>query len=318
MNAAGPDVQPEAVLNAMQLAGLLDETGGCVAFSFAWLQQTLVGQAVDDQAGLPIGGHWGDRLIIGMTGNIAMGKSTVLAMLAALGAHVIDADSLVHQLREPGAAGYESLVALLGRDVLSVDGTVNRSVLAAMAFQDKQVLFELEKIFRPLVVAEVERLSRASTSRVVVVEAIKLLEGELKDRVDSVWVVDAPLAQQVERLMDTRGLSQEQALARIHAQRPQADKLAQADVVIRNDGDLNRAWQQVQSAWSDVLARLAMAGWLDEHLLEVFLSESLARVAADLPTQIIRRLLVTLAQAMTDREALPVEQAVALLSAKDS
>ncbi len=308
----------QSLLAMLQAARLVKVTGNHIFFTHDWLRLFLTGQTVEVQAERPIGGHWGERLIIGMTGNIAMGKSTVLAMLDALGAYAIDADNVVHHLREPGAAGYEPLVALMGRDILRQDGAVDQAKLAARAFQDKSLLAELEKIFRPLVVAEVERLCRASESRAVVVEAIKLLEGDLKDRIDTVWVVDAPPEQQVARLMRSRGLSREQSIARINTQNPQSEKLAQADVVIRNDGDLDQTWRQVLDAWADVLSRLAQAGWLDEQLAAVFLSTSLARAGADLPAEDLWSALARLARAISESNPLSIEQAAALLRSGDA
>ena len=293
-------------LEVLAAARLLTVEAGRVRWGPGWLGAYLSGQVEPAPDQPPVKGYWGQKVVLGLTGNIATGKSTVLAMLESLGAAVIDADGLVHQLREPGEPGYAPLVEVLGQDILRPDGHVDASRLAAMAFNDRAVLARLEQIFRPLVVAEVERLGRASDRRVVVVEAIKLLEGDLRDQVDDIWVVDAPRQQQVERLIRFRGLSREQAIARIEAQNPQEDKLAQADVVIRNAGDVSAIWGQVLEAWSDVLVRLLSAGWLTDELVIAFVRASLARVPAAISAEKIMTGLRTLAEAMIPHHDMPL------------
>ncbi len=251
---------------------LVQVDDGSLAFRDAWLAGFLAGHSPADVPKFRLSGRWGSKAVIGVTGNIAVGKSTALAMLNSLGAYVIDADKLVHQLRQPGAPGYSALVNLLGEGILLPDGRVNTQLLAEKAFADASLLTRLEAIFRPLVVEEVRRQGQSTQSRVVVIEAIKLLEGDLRTEVDCVWVIDAPRIQQVKRLMASRGLSQEEAERRIDAQRPQAEKLAQADVIIHNDGDRTTMWQQIITAWSDTLGVLWHMGWLTDDLVERFVA----------------------------------------------
>jgi dephospho-CoA kinase len=218
----------------------------------------------------------------------------------------------VHRLREPGAPGYAPLIEALGRDVLLPDGRVDTAALSRKAFQDPVMLARLEHIFRPLVVAEIGQMLQRSVHAVVVIEAIKLLEGDLRKQVDQVWVVDASREQQIRRLMADRGYSREQAVARIEAQNPQADKLAQADVVIRNEGDLAATWRQVLDAWDGVLERLAQAGELPAALVETFVRVSLEQAELpDLP-EVVTADLRRLAQAIGSKgRGIAREQAAA-------
>lgn len=198
--------------------------------------------------------------VIGLTGNIATGKSAVSGMLARLGATVIDADEVAHQVMERGTAVWQSIVDEFGDAILDRQGHISRPRLGARVFSDPAALARLEAIVHPAVLAVVgdrlQELGRqgAGRRRVVVVEAIKLLEAGMRSRCDELWVVTAPREQQVERLQRTRGMTREQADLRIDAQPPQAEKAAVADVVIANDatiGDLEarvaREWQRIQA-----------------------------------------------------------------------
>ena len=182
----------EDVLSALARAGLIAVTDERVRFTEGWLARYCAGEPASGNEGAVPAGGWGAKVIVGLTGNVATGKSTVLGMLRDLGGRVIDADRLVHQLREPGAPGYQPLLDLMGPSALLPDGRIDRQALATRAFADPALLRQLELIFRPLVIAEVERLGRAAEERVVVVEAIKLLEGGLSGAMDLIWVVDAP------------------------------------------------------------------------------------------------------------------------------
>ncbi len=201
--------------------------------------------------------------IVGLTGNIATGKSVVAAMLAELGARVIGADALAHQVMRAGSPVWQRVLDEFGRDVLRPDGEIDRTKLGAIVFSDSAALSRLEAIAHPAVIAESDRLleearARASsqserTHQVVVLEAIKLIESSMSSRCDEVWVVTAPHAQQVQRLTQRRGLSTAEAELRIGAQPPQAEKVARADVVIDNSGTLEQARAQVQKEWDRIL-----------------------------------------------------------------
>ena len=188
--------------------------------------------------------------VIGVTGNIACGKSLVLEELRRLGAETIDADRVAHGVMEPGSEAYVGIVAHFGRDVLGEDGGIDRRRLGAIVFRDPAELAALEHIVHPATVAAIERQIRQSSHDVVVVDAIKLIEVGLDRQCDEVWVVRCEPEQQVERLMRRNGFSRDEALTRINAQPPQAEKLARADRVIDNSGSIGETMQQVQAAWS--------------------------------------------------------------------
>ena len=192
---------------------------------------------------------WPGKTVIGLTGNIATGKSVVRKMLEHLGAYGIDADALAHRTFAPTAPGYQPVVDAFGEGILAADGRVDRARLGAVVFQDPDALRKLEAIVHPLVRLATHNLIRRVPHCVVVIEAIKLLESSMRAGCDSLWVTDAPHAIQTQRLQTQRGMSLALAEQRIAAQGSQEAKLAAADVIIRNDSGLEQAWQQVYQAW---------------------------------------------------------------------
>lgn len=192
---------------------------------------------------------WPDKTIIGLTGNIAMGKSLARRLLQELGAFTIDADQVAHEVIRRGQPAHAVIVQTFGIGVLDADGEIDRSKLGEIVFAEPASLRQLEAITHPAVRGRIDALVRAAESDVVVIEAIKLLEGALRGAVDAVWVVDAPPATQLSRLIEQRGMTKAQAQQRIAAQNSQADKLAAADVIIRNDGSLAEMRAQIQQAW---------------------------------------------------------------------
>lgn len=195
-------------------------------------------------------GHWKDKYVIGLTGNIATGKSLVLKMLQHLGAFPIDADGLAHQVMLPNAPAYQPVIEWFGKWVVGADGRIDRERLGTVAFSHPEALKRLEAITHPIISKGIDTLISRSQHKVVVVEAIKLLETPLSQQVDAVWVVDSTTEKQLERLIKTRGMTEPEARKRIAAQNPQADKLNVAQVVIHNNGDPNETFAQVSAAWA--------------------------------------------------------------------
>ncbi|HOT91303.1 MAG TPA: dephospho-CoA kinase [Anaerolineae bacterium] len=189
---------------------------------------------------------------IGLTGNIATGKSVVGRMLAELGAERIDADQVAHAVIAPDGAAYAAVVAAFGPDILASDGTIDRRKLGDIVFSDPEALARLEQLTHPAIIAIIEARIAASRAPAVVVEAIKLLESGIADDYDAIWVTTCPEAEQLTRLMRSRGLTRESALRRIHAQPPQAEKLARADVIIDTSGSLDATRAQVIAAWENI------------------------------------------------------------------
>jgi dephospho-CoA kinase len=193
------------------------------------------------------------KLVIGLTGNIATGKSVVRRMLEHLGAYTIDADALTHRVYAKGAPGYQQVIDKFGKWLLNKDGEIDRVKLGNLVFSDAEAMRQLEDVVHPLVRQAADILVKRATQAVVVIEAIKLLEGDLRNVCDSIWVTNAPEAIQVERLMKKRGFTQEQARERIHMQSPQNQKITMANMVITNTGSFDDLWKQVSEAWKEVV-----------------------------------------------------------------
>lgn len=194
-------------------------------------------------------------LTIGLTGNIATGKSAVLAYLQQRGAAVIDADKLAHQAMAPGGPAYAAVVAAFGPTVVATDGAIDRQALGAIVFADATRLAQLEAIVHPAVSALAQQALAATTAPVVVIEAIKLIEsGRLLPLCDEVWVVVADEATQLQRLMQLRGLSEAEARLRMAAQSPQAEKIKHATRVIENNGDWRALHAQLDAIWNELMA----------------------------------------------------------------
>ena len=194
--------------------------------------------------------------LIGLTGNIATGKSMVAQMLGELGAGVIDADKVAHEVMVPGGPAYDAVVNAFGPEVLAPGGALDRGKLGEIVFRDEDALQRLEAAVHPATIAEVTRRINQASEPVVVVEAIKLIEAGMHRGYDALWVVTAPRSLQIERLVGTRGLTEEAAALRVDAQPPQEEKAAVADLVIANDGDLDALRDKVQAAWSEIQASL--------------------------------------------------------------
>ena len=192
---------------------------------------------------------WPEKFVIGLTGNIATGKSVVRRMLEHLGAYTIDADTLSHRAIAKGAPGYQPVVDVFGKFILDASGEIDRAKLGRLAFNDPDVIKNLEAIVHPLVEQAVDLMIRRASQRVVVIEAIKLLEGKLAAQCDTIWTTYAPELVQKTRLMEKRGMTEQDAMQRIQSQPLQEEKLAVANVVIQNSGSFENTWKQVVAGW---------------------------------------------------------------------
>ncbi|MBL8156757.1 MAG: dephospho-CoA kinase [Anaerolineae bacterium] len=205
-------------------------------------------------------GRWPNKYVIGLTGNIATGKSVVRQMLQHLEAYTIDADSLTHRAMAPGAPAYKPVIDTFGQFILDAEKNINRALLGTIVFSNPGAMARLEAIVHPIVGGAVATLVSRAPQKVIVIEAIKLLEGDLGKAVDEVWVVDASPETQLKRLMEKRKMSEAEARQRIAAQPPQAEKISKAAVVIHNDGNVEETWKQVQAAWVNLQAKVAGMG----------------------------------------------------------
>lgn len=187
--------------------------------------------------------------MLGVTGSIASGKSTVTGLLAELGATVIDSDLVYRELVAPGTPLLAHLAKRFGAKIVGDDGSLDRRALGAIVFADPEALHDLDRITHPAVIAEVDRRAAAVTDGVVVLDAVKLIESGHADRCDAVWVVIADPEEQVTRLMKRNSLSAEEARRRVAAQPPIGPKLGRADLVIENSGSRDETRERVERAW---------------------------------------------------------------------
>lgn len=199
-------------------------------------------------------------LRVGLTGGIGAGKSEVSRRLAAQGAVVIDADQIAREVVAPGTDGYAAVVEAFGSDVLGPDGALDRTRLGDVVFADKQKLTVLNSIVHPRVGTRMRELEEAAGSGSVVVHDVPLIaENGLADAYDLVVVVDARPRVQLDRLVKHRGMSREQAQARMAAQASREQRLAIADIVVDNSGSLAELDRQVGELWSELRRRALLA-----------------------------------------------------------
>ncbi|MYY83468.1 MULTISPECIES: dephospho-CoA kinase [unclassified Streptomyces] len=195
-------------------------------------------------------------LKVGLTGGIGAGKSEVSRLLVAAGAVLIDADKIAREVVEPGTPGLAAVVDTFGEDVLAPDGSLDRPKLGAVVFADAGKLAALNAIVHPLVSARSAELEQAASADAVVVHDVPLLtENGLVPLYDLVIVVDASPATQLDRLVRLRGMSQEDARARMAAQATREKRLEIADIVIDNDGPLEGLPERVAEVWADLERR---------------------------------------------------------------
>jgi len=197
--------------------------------------------------------NWPGKFVIGLTGNIATGKSVVRRMFEHLGAYSIDADALSHRTYSKGAPGYQQVIDKFGKWLINKDGEIDRSKLGNLVFSDPEAMAQLEEIVHPLVRQASEILLKRASQPVVIIEAIKLLESDLRKMCDSIWVTNAPQEVQIERLIRKRNYTRELALERINMQSAQSTKVALANIVITNTGSYDDLWKQVSAAWNEVV-----------------------------------------------------------------
>jgi dephospho-CoA kinase len=197
-------------------------------------------------------------LLVGLTGGIGSGKSTVARLLEDRGAVVFDADLLAREAVEPGTPGHAAVIERFGADVLAPGGELDREALASIVFADPSARRDLEQIVHP----EVRRLfaegseAYRDTDRVVVFSAPLLVESGMHTAFEILVVVSATVATQIERLMRQRGMSEASIRARIDAQAPLEDKAAVADFLVDNEGTIDELVSQIERLWNELSARV--------------------------------------------------------------
>ncbi len=190
--------------------------------------------------------------VIGLTGGIGSGKSTVAQFLVELGAVILDADKIGHEAFRPDSGGWREVVAAFGRQILAPDGNIDRKKLGEIVFGNPESLSQLNQIMHPrmydMVKAQLEEYRRQGM-RVAVLEASLLLEAGWTSLVDEVWVTTASESTVLKRLEERTGLSQAESLARIRSQLPSAERARHADVVINTDCGLDELKSKVKELW---------------------------------------------------------------------
>lgn len=202
-------------------------------------------------------------LLVGLTGNIAGGKTEVSRLLGECGATVIDSDVLAREVVAPGTPALAAITANWGQSVLSPDGSLNRDALRSSVFQDPDELLELNEIVHP----EIEKkrdaaiaVARAKGDMVVVCVVPLLFEKHMADDYDKIVLVDAPRQLRFERLLKKRGIEEAEALRMIAAQMPAELKRARADYVIENIGSITQLQSEVAGLWAELQREAAVAG----------------------------------------------------------
>jgi len=195
-------------------------------------------------------------ILIGLTGGIGSGKSTVSARLAELGARVIDADAITREVQQPGTEVFAAIVERFGDGVVAADGSLDRAALAAKVFGDPEELKALTDIVHPAVgVTIAERMAEAAGTDDVVVLDVPLLVESGRDDMAAIVVVDLDPEVAVQRLVEHRGFTEEDARARISRQASREDRLAKADKVLDNSGSVEDLLAQVDAAWPWIQAQ---------------------------------------------------------------
>jgi dephospho-CoA kinase len=195
-------------------------------------------------------------LLVGVTGNIASGKSTVAQMLSERGATIIDADVLARRAVERGTVAYERIIERWGDRVLASNGDLDRAALRGIVFSDPDELERLNAIVHPEVERMRDRLvaeAQERGDRIVVCDIPLLFERHLSENFDRIILVDAPRPLRLARLVEDRGLREREAMEMITAQMPAELKRARADIVIDNDGSLAKLERDVEAAWATLL-----------------------------------------------------------------
>lgn len=195
--------------------------------------------------------------VIGLTGGIASGKSTVSSILKSLGAYVIDADVVSREIMLKGSQTYNKLVSKFGKEILKDDGEIDRKKLGNLVFADKQKLKELNAITHPEIIKRIKGIideeRKNGKEKAIVLDAALLIEMRLFNMVDEVWLVVVDKKTQIRRLMKRDNLKYKDALNRIKSQMSIEDKMKYADFIINNCKDFNAIKKQVELLWGRFL-----------------------------------------------------------------
>jgi dephospho-CoA kinase len=190
--------------------------------------------------------------LVGLTGGIASGKSSVAALLRDAGAETIDADQVAREVVEPGTSGLAQVVEVFGEAILNPDGSLSREKLAQLVFQDSNLRLKLEAILHPLIRSKTMALIEQSSKDVVIYQVPLLVEAKVDYPFDMIVTVEAGLDNQIKRLTGSRGLSEAQARQRIEAQASELQRVQASDYVIDSSGPKENLAAQVAKLWHQI------------------------------------------------------------------
>ncbi|MFH1239397.1 MAG: dephospho-CoA kinase [bacterium] len=200
-------------------------------------------------------------LVVGLTGGIATGKSTVLNVFKELGAKTIDADMIARQIMEPKTDIWKAVVDYFGRRILEKDLSINRKKLADIVFNDQNDLYRLDQMAHPPIIKEIVRNIRSTFEQekdaIIIVDAPLLFESYIGPLMDKIIVVSVPARTQLQRLMKRDGLDNFQARLRVNAQLPQQEKIKYADYIMNGSEPIEQITEQVKKIWQDFLTENA-------------------------------------------------------------
>ena len=194
--------------------------------------------------------------VIGLTGNIASGKSVVASMFEDLGAKVIDVDDIARKIVEPNETAWKKIVDTFGQNILNPDSTINRKKLGEIIFNDYEKRKILNGITHPKIIQnardKVEKYKNEMVEVVIIEAALIVEKGGLKDLIEKLIVVTSDEVSQIERLTERNGFSKEEALSRINSQMPTSEKVKHADYIIDNSGTTSETENQVKKLWHEI------------------------------------------------------------------
>jgi dephospho-CoA kinase len=197
-------------------------------------------------------------LVVGLTGGIAAGKSTVLNVFKELGAKTIDADMIARQMMEPKTDVWKAVVDYFGRRILDKDLSINRKKLADTVFNDLNDLYRLDQMAHPPIIKEMVRsiklIFEQEKDGIIIVDAPLLFESYISPLMDKIIVVSIPAKTQLQRLMKRDGLNSFQAKARVNAQLPQQEKIKYADFIINGNDPIENITEHVKKIWQEILS----------------------------------------------------------------
>lgn len=196
--------------------------------------------------------------IIGLTGNIASGKTAVANMFKDLGARVIDADEVAREVVEPGEPAWQEIVEEFGRGILNPDGSINRKHLGEIVFNDERKRERLNQITHPRIITKIKetisRFQKENANSVIIEAALIVEKGGMPGLIDGLIVVSSDQKTQIDRIMKRDGLLREEALSRIRSQMPISEKIKHATYVIDNSGSLEETKRQVEGIWNKIMS----------------------------------------------------------------